>query len=70
MQNEIQNFAVGSTEDRRKIIEEVAGISIYESRKEKPIKELEKTTAKLKEIEAVLRERTSYMNNLEKIDKI
>lgn len=66
MQNEIQNFATGSTEDRRKIIEEVAGISIYESRKEKSIKELEKTSSKLKEIEAVLRERTSYLTNLEK----
>jgi len=66
MQNEIQNFTTGSNEERRKIIEEVAGISIYESRKEKSIKELEKTSLKLKEIEAVLRERTSYLTNLEK----
>ena len=66
LQNEIQNFATGTTEERRKIIEEVAGISIYESRKEKSLHELEKTSSKLKEIEAVLRERTSFLNNLEK----
>lgn len=66
LQNEIQNFAVGTPEERRKIIEEVAGISIYESRKEKSLHELEKTSMKLKEIEAVLRERTTFLNNLEK----
>lgn len=66
LQNEIQNFAAGTAEDRRKIIEEVAGISIYESRKERSIKELEKTSAKLKEVEAILRERTTFLNNLEK----
>lgn len=66
MQHEIQNFANSSAEERRKIIEEVAGISIYELRKEKSIRELEKTSAKLKEIEAVLKERSAYFNNLEK----
>lgn len=66
LQNEIQGFATGSPEERRKLIEEVAGISIYESRKEKSIRELDKTTEKLKEVEAILRERNSYLNNLEK----
>jgi chromosome segregation protein len=66
LQGEIQNFVRMQTEERRKIIEEVAGISIYESRKEKSIKELEKTEDRLKEISAILRERTAYLNNLEK----
>jgi len=66
LQGEIQNFVRMQSEERRKIIEEVAGISIYESRKEKSIKELEKTEEKLKEISAILRERTAYLNNLEK----
>ncbi len=66
LQGEIQNFVRMHTEDRRKIIEEVSGISIYESRKEKSLKELEKTEERLKEILAILRERTSYLNNLEK----
>src|SRR3989338_3044504 len=53
-------------EERRKIIEDVAGISIYESRKEKSLHELEKTDEKLKEISAILRERTAYLKNLDR----
>jgi len=66
LQGEIQNFVRMQPEDRRQVIEEVAGISIYESRKEKSLKELEKTENKLKEVSAILRERTAYLNNLEK----
>ncbi len=66
LQGEIQNFVKMHTEDRRKIIEEVSGISIYESRKEKSMKELEKTEEKQKEVFSILRERTAYLNNLEK----
>ena len=66
LQGEIQNFVRMHTEERRKVIEEVAGISVYEVRKEKSLKELEKTEEKLKEIMAILRERTAYLNNLEK----
>lgn len=66
LQGEIQNFVRMQSEERRKVIEEVSGISIYEMRKEKSLKELDKTEAKLKEVMAILRERTSYLNNLEK----
>ncbi|MBU3906844.1 MAG: chromosome segregation protein SMC [Nanoarchaeota archaeon] len=66
LQGEIQNFVRMHTEERRKIIEEVSGISVYESRKEKSLKELERTDEKLKEVSAILRERTAYLNNLEK----
>ena len=66
LQGEIQNLVRMQSEERRKIIEEVSGISIYESRKEKSIKELDKTEEKLKEVMAILRERTAYLNNLEK----
>ncbi len=66
LQGEIQNFVRMHNEERRKIIEEVSGISIYESRKEKSLRELEKTEERLKEILAILRERTSYLNNLER----
>jgi chromosome segregation protein len=66
LQGEIQNFVRMQPEERRQVIEEVAGISIYESRKEKSLKELEKTENKLKEVSAILRERTAYLNNLEK----
>ncbi len=66
LQGEIQNFVKMHTEERRKIIEEIAGISIYEVRKEKSLKELEKTEEKLKEVSTILRERTAYLANLEK----
>jgi chromosome segregation protein len=66
LQGEIQNFVRMQPEDRRGILEEVSGVSIYESRKEKSLHELEKTEEKLKEIGSILRERTAYLNNLEK----
>jgi chromosome segregation protein len=66
LQGEIQNFVKMHTEERRKIIEEVSGISVYESRKEKSLKELDRTEEKLKEVLSILRERTTFLNNLEK----
>jgi chromosome segregation protein len=66
LQGEIQNFVRMQPEERRKVIEEVSGISIYESRKEKSLSELEKTEDKLKEVVSILRERTIYLNNLER----
>ncbi len=66
LQGEIQNFVRMQAEERRKIVEEVSGISIYELRKEKSLKELDKTEERLKEVLTILRERTIYLNNLEK----
>ena len=66
LQGEIASLVKMQPEERRKIIEEVSGISVYEIRKEKSVKELEKTDNKIKEISAVLKERTAYLRNLEK----
>ena len=66
LQGEIASMIKMSSEDRRKIIEEVAGISIYETRKYKSLKELEKSDEKIKEVNAVLKERNSFLKNLEK----
>lgn len=66
LQGQIQNFVRMHTEDRRKIIEEVSGIAIYETRKLKSLKELDKTEDKLNEVMTILKERTAYLNNLEK----
>jgi len=65
LQGGIQSVVKMHAEDRRKIIEEVAGISIYEDKKEKSLRELEKTEINLKEVIATLRERGIYMKNLE-----
>lgn len=66
LQGKIQEIVKMHPEERRKIIEDVAGIAIYESRKEKSIKELEKTDERLKEINGTLRERTAYLKNLDR----
>ncbi len=66
LQGQIQSVVRMHPEERRKIIEDVAGISIYESRKEKSLHELGKTDEKLKEISAILRERTAYLKNLDR----
>jgi len=65
LQGEIERFVKMPAEERRKIIEEVAGISVYEMRKSKSLRELEKTEEKTKQVNAVLRERTNYLKNLE-----
>ncbi|OIO80474.1 hypothetical protein AUJ84_03360 [Candidatus Pacearchaeota archaeon CG1_02_32_132] len=66
LQGNIQAIVKAHPEERRKIVEEVAGISIYEMRKEKSLKELDKTEERLNEISTILRERTSFMKNLER----
>jgi chromosome segregation protein len=65
LQGEITSLVKMSSEERRKVLEEVAGISVYETRKEKALSELDNTEEKLKEISSILRERTSYLKNLE-----
>ncbi len=65
LQGEIARFVKMKGEERREIIEEIAGISIYENRKQRSLKEIERTEQKLKEVNAVLRERTAYLKNLE-----
>jgi len=66
LQGEIASLIKATAEDRRKIIEEVAGISIYETRKHKSVRELEKTDEKIKEVSAILKERNAYLKNLDK----
>ncbi|MBC8435074.1 AAA family ATPase, partial [archaeon] len=66
LQGGIADLVKMNAEERRKIIEEVAGISIYETRKHKSINELERTEEKLKEVNTILKEKNAYLRNLEK----
>lgn len=66
LQGNIMELVKMGPEERRRIIEDVAGISVYETRKVKSINELEKAEEKLKEVSAILREKNSYLKNLEK----
>jgi len=52
--------------DRRQIVEEIAGISIYEDKKQKTMNELEKVDVKLNEAEIILSERGKSLLELKK----
>jgi len=65
LQGEIDSFVKMTPEQRREVMEEVAGISVYELRKQHSLRELEKADERLKEATAILRERTAYLKNLE-----
>ncbi len=65
-QHAISRFVEMRNEDKRFLIENIAGISIYEERKKKSLRELEKTQDRLKEISTILHERGKYLADLEK----
>jgi len=64
LQGDIQKFVDLSGEERRKIIEDVSGISVYEDKKKKSIRELEKVEDKLKEARVRLAERERYLKEI------
>ncbi len=64
LQGDIIKFVEMSSEERRKIVEEIAGISIYEDKKLKAINELEKVDSKLREAEILLTERKTHLKEL------
>lgn len=63
-QEEITSIIKKSPIERRKIIDDVAGISHYEDRKNKALAELEEVENKLREKEILLEEKKSYLNKL------
>jgi chromosome segregation protein len=64
LQGDIVKFVEMSSEERRQIIEEIAGISIYEDKKQKAINELEKVETKLREADILLAERKTHLKEL------
>jgi len=66
LQGDIVRFTDMPSLERRKLIEEIAGISVYEEKKLKAVNELDKVEGKLKEAEIILSERKNYLNELEK----
>ncbi|MBU2497039.1 MAG: hypothetical protein KJ767_03200 [Nanoarchaeota archaeon] len=66
LQHAISRFVEMRNEDKRFLIENIAGISVYEERKKKSLRELEKTQDRLKEISTILNERGKYLVDLEK----
>jgi chromosome segregation protein len=66
LQGDIVKFMEMHPEDRREIIEEVSGISIYEDKKHKALLELQKVEEKLKEADIILTERSAHLRELKK----
>ncbi|MCK4670585.1 MAG: chromosome segregation protein SMC [Nanoarchaeota archaeon] len=66
MQGDIVKFVEMATEERRKIIEDIAGIGLYEERKTKAMNELGRVEERLKEADIILTERRTYLRELKK----
>lgn len=66
LQGDIVSFVELSGEKRRHIIEEIAGISIYEEKKTKTLRELDNVQEKLKNADLILVERRTHLQELKK----
>ncbi len=66
LQGDITQLVEMSTVERRGIIEEIAGISVYENKKEKALRELNRVEEKLNEAEIILAERKGFIRELKK----
>ncbi len=64
LQGDIARFIEMPPQERRQLIEEISGISIYEDKKNKALRELESVDAKLKEAEIILTERETHLKEL------
>ncbi len=66
LQGDIVRFMEMKPVERREIIEQVSGISIYEDKKQKALNDLNKVQEKLNEASIVLTERDTYLKELKK----
>ncbi|MFH1637901.1 MAG: LAGLIDADG family homing endonuclease [Candidatus Woesearchaeota archaeon] len=64
LQGDIVHFTEMKTEERREIVEEIAGISVFEEKKAKAMSELNKVQDKLNEANIILTERDKTMREL------
>lgn len=66
LQGDIVKLVEMSPIERRGIIEQISGISVYEEKKNKALRELEKVEETLNEADIILAERKSYIKDLKK----
>jgi len=66
LQGDIVQLVEMTPLERRAMIEEIAGISIYEDKKNKAIRELTRVEEKMNEASIILTERESYLKDLKK----
>ncbi len=66
LQGDIIRFTEMATEKRRKLIEEIAGINLYEEKKQKAVRELDKVDERLNGAEIILKEKQTHLRELKK----
>ncbi|MFH1649652.1 MAG: chromosome segregation protein SMC [Candidatus Woesearchaeota archaeon] len=66
LQGDIVRLVEMNPVERRQIIEEVAGLSVYEDKKEKAMRELQRVDEKLTEAGIILAERETHLKELKK----
>ena len=66
LQGDIVRFVEMHPAQRRTIVEEIAGISVYEEKKNAALRELDRVQQKLSDSEIILTERNSYLQELRK----
>ncbi|MBD3310781.1 chromosome segregation protein SMC [Candidatus Woesearchaeota archaeon] len=66
LQGDIVRFVEMHPVERRQIMEEISGISVYEDKKQSALRELGKVEEKLNEADIVLKERKGYLKELRK----
>ena len=64
LQGDIVRFVEMSLEERRQVIEEISGIGIYEEKKQKAVRDLDRVEERLKEADIVLTERKTHLKEL------
>ncbi len=66
LQGDIVRLVEMSPIERRQIIEEIAGIGMYEEKKQQALNELQKVEQKLNEAQIILKERENHLKELKK----
>ncbi|MFH1770621.1 MAG: chromosome segregation protein SMC [archaeon] len=64
LQGDIVRLVEMSLVERRQIVEEIAGISVYEEKKEKSLRELNRVEERLNEADIILTERKGFIREL------
>jgi len=66
LQGEIIRMIEMTPLERRQMIEQIAGLSVYEEKKEKALRELQRVEEKMNEVEIILAERKTHLQELKR----
>jgi len=66
LQGEIVSLIEMTPLQRREMLEQIAGLSVYEEKKEKALRELQRVEEKMNEVEIILTERKTHLQELKR----